>query len=579
MILFVLAYFGGVLTILSPCILPILPFTFARADQPFRKTGLPLLLSMAVTFAGVASIAVAGGSWLVRANQYGRTAALILFGLLGLSLLWPAFAERLSRPFVRLGSRLTQSASSGAGSGVWQSLLLGVATGLLWAPCAGPILGLILTGAALQGASARTSFLLLAYAAGAVTSLAVALLAGGRVFAAMKRSLGAEEWIRRILGIAVLAGVIAVAFGLDRGILTRLSLASTSGVEQKLLDRFHPADPLPETSTSADATSNVAQGSILSSLSGATAWINSPPLTADQLRGKVVLVDFWTYSCINCLRTLPYIKAWAEKYKDSGLVVIGVHTPEFPFEKDLANVQKAVHDLEVTYPVALDNGYAIWTAFHNQYWPAHYFIDVHGNLRHEHFGEGEYDQSERWIQELLKERTGEQPLPEGIVSIHAQGAEAAPDMGEVQSPETYIGYARAQHFASPGGFSQDAAKQYSLPAQFAVNQWGLSGKWIDQGQTAILASSQGKIAFRFHARDLHLVLGPTAEGEPVRFRVTIDGQIPGENHGGDIDSQGNGVVTEHRLYQLIRQKGEVQDRLFEIEFLSPGVQAFAFTFG
>jgi cytochrome c biogenesis protein CcdA/thiol-disulfide isomerase/thioredoxin len=578
-ILFVLAYFGGVLTILSPCILPILPFTFARADQPFRKTGLPLLLSMAVTFAGVASIAVAGGSWLVRANQYGRTAALILFGLLGLSLLWPVFAERLSRPFVRLGSRLTQSASSVSGSGVWQSLLLGVATGLLWAPCAGPILGLILTGAALQGASARTSFLLLAYAAGAVTSLAVALLAGGRVFAAMKRSLGAEEWIRRILGVAVLAGVIAVAFGLDRGILTRLSLASTSGVEQKLLDRFHPADPLPETSASADATSNVAPGSILSSLSGATAWINSPPLTADQLRGKVVLVDFWTYSCINCLRTLPYIKAWAEKYKDSGLVVIGVHTPEFPFEKDLANVQKAVHDLGATYPVALDNGYAIWTAFHNQYWPAHYFIDVHGNLRHEHFGEGEYDQSERWIQELLKERTGEQPLPEGIVSIHAQGAEAAPDMGEVQSPETYIGYARAQHFASPGGFSQDAAKQYSLPAQFALNQWGLSGKWIDQGQTAILASSQGKIAFRFHARDLHLVLGPTAEGEPVRFRVTIDGQIPGENHGVDIDSQGNGVVTEHRLYQLIRQKGEVQDRLFEIEFLSPGVQAFAFTFG
>ncbi len=430
MLLFILAYLGGILTILSPCILPILPFTFARADQPFRKTGLPLLLSMAITFAAVASIAVAGGSWLVRANQYGRIAALIVFGLMGLSLLWPAFAERLSRPFVRLGSRLTQSAATDSRSVVWQSLLLGVATGLLWAPCAGPILGLILTGAALQGASAHTSLLLLIYAAGAATSLAVALLAGGRVFAAMKRSLGAEEWIRRILGVAVLAGVIAVAFGLDRGILTRISLASTTGVEQTLLDRLHPKIiRIPDqTLTITDAGTTLTDNSLLSSLSGATAWINSPPLTADQLKGKVVLVDFWTYSCINCLRTLPYIRAWAAKYKDSGLVVIGVHTPEFPFEKDLSNVQKAVRDLGITYPVALDNSYTIWSAFGNEYWPAHYFIDVNGKVRYHHFGEGEYDQSERWIQELLKERPGEQSLPGGIVSVSAQGAEAAPDM-------------------------------------------------------------------------------------------------------------------------------------------------------
>src|SRR3984957_10561900 len=240
MVLFVLAFLGGVLTILSPCILPILPFTFARAEQPFRKSGLPLLLSMAVTFAGVASFAVVGGSWLVRANQYGRIAALVVFAILGLSLLWPAFAERLSRPFVQLGNRLTNSASSDSRGGVLQSLLLGVATGLLWAPCAGPILGLILAGAALQGASAHTTLLLFTYAVGSISSLAVALLAGGRVFAAMKRSLGAEEWIRRILGVAVLAGVFLVAFGLDRGLLTRLSLSSTSGLEQRLVDRFHP---------------------------------------------------------------------------------------------------------------------------------------------------------------------------------------------------------------------------------------------------------------------------------------------------------------------------------------------------
>jgi cytochrome c biogenesis protein CcdA/thiol-disulfide isomerase/thioredoxin len=581
MVLFVLAYLGGVLTILSPCILPILPFTFARADQPFRKTGLPLLLSMAITFAAVASIAVAGGSWLVRANQYGRIAALIVFGLLGLSLLWPAFAERLSRPFVRLGSRLTQSASTDSRSIVWQSLLLGVATGLLWAPCAGPILGLILTGAALQGASTHTSLLLLIYAAGAATSLAVALLAGGRVFAAMKRSLGAEEWIRRILGVAVLAAVIAVAFGLDRGILTRISLASTSGVEQKLLDRLHPkVVRIPDqTLTITDTGETLTDSSLLSSLSGATVWINSPPLTPDQLKGKVVLIDFWTYSCINCLRTLPYIRAWAAKYKDSGLVVIGVHTPEFPFEKDLSNVQKAVRDLGITYPVALDNNYAIWTAFSNEYWPAHYFIDVNGKVRYHHFGEGEYDQSEQWIQELLKERPNEQSLPGGIVNVSAQGAEAAPDTSEVQSPETYVGYERAQNFASPGGFKQNKASLYTIPASLELNQWGLAGNWIDHDQTAVLASPQGKIAFRFHARDLHLVLGPTADGKPVHFHVTIDGHAPGENHGVDTDAQGNGVVTEHRLYQLVRQKGTIMDRVFEIEFLDLGAQAFAFTFG
>jgi cytochrome c biogenesis protein CcdA/thiol-disulfide isomerase/thioredoxin len=575
MVLFVLAFLGGVLTIVSPCILPVLPFTFARADQPFRKAGLPLLLSMAVTFAAVASLAVAGGSWLVRANQYGRIAALVLFAVIGLSLLLPSLADRLTRPIVQLGSRLTNTASSNVRGTVMQSLLLGVATGFLWAPCAGPILGLILGGAALQGASAHTSLLLLTYAAGAVTSLAVALLAGGKVFAAMKRSLGAEVWIRRILGVLVLAGVIAVALGLDRGILTRFSLASTSGVEQALLDRFHAPGQTP--AQTADASSM--QASPLSSLPGATAWINSQPLTADQLKGKVVLVDFWTYSCINCLRSLPYIRAWAEKYKDSGLVVIGVHTPEFAFEKDLSNVQKAVHDLGITYPVALDNDYKVWNGFSNRYWPAHYFIDATGKLRYHHFGEGDYDQSERWIQDLLKERNAQQTLPGGIVDVKANGAEAAPDMDEAKSPETYVGYERADRFASPGDLVQDLPHVYTAPAKLSLNQWALAGKWSDQGEMAILDSAPGRIVFRFHARDLHLVLGPAANGNPVRFKVTIDGHAPGDNHGVDADESGYGTVSAQRLYQLVRQKGAIQDRTFAIEFLDPGVQAFAFTFG
>lgn len=323
---------------------------------------------------------------------------------------------------------------------------------------------------------------------------------------------------------------------------------------------------------------SIVGSSPLGGLSGATGWVNSKPLTAKQLKGKVVLVDFWTYSCINCLRSLPYIEAWAQKYKDSGLVVIGVHTPEFDFEKQLPNVQKAVQKFGITYPIALDSDQAIWNAFHNEYWPAHYFIDAKGTVRYEHFGEGKYDQSERWIQELLQERDAK-PMPGSEVSVHAEGVEASADSAEVRSPETYIGYSRAAHFASPGGFDYSQEKVYVAPLHPSLNQWGLEGKWVDHLQSAVLDSAGGKIVFHFHARDLHLVLGPTADGKPVRFRVTIDGQEPGENHGVDTDAQGNGVVTDHRLYQLIRQKGGVVDHTFEIEFEDPGVQAFSFTFG
>jgi thiol-disulfide isomerase/thioredoxin len=281
---------------------------------------------------------------------------------------------------------------------------------------------------------------------------------------------------------------------------------------------------------------SIVGSSPLFGLSGATGWINSTPLTAKQLKGKVVLVDFWDYSCINCIRAIPYVRAWAEKYKDSGLVVIGVHTPEFDIEKQLPNVQKAVTKFGITYPVALDNNYAIWNAFHNQYWPAHYFIDAKGKVRYEHFGEGEYDQSERWIQNLLKEANAK-TMPASTVSVHGQGVQAAADMNDVRSPETYVGYARAEHFASPGGIKRDAEQLYAEPNHPQLNEWGLTGKWIDHQQVAVLRSAGGKIVFRFHARDLHLVLGPTADGKPVRFRVTIDGQAPGADHGVDTDAQ------------------------------------------
>ncbi len=572
MLLPFLAYLGGILTILSPCILPVLPFVFARADQRFRKSGLPLLLGMAVTFALVASLATVGGGWAVRANQFGRIAALVLFGVFGLTLLFDSLADRLSRRLVRFGDRLSQN--SAAGPSVANSFLLGIGTGFLWAPCAGPILGLILTGAALAGPSAHTTILLLAYAAGAVTSLTIALLAGGRVFAALKRSLGAGEVIRRGLGVAVLAGVVAAAFGLDRGILTRISLSSTSSLEQRLVDRFHPRTTTKPANDGAGEDPSLK--AIDPDLSGATAWINSPPLTFASLRGKVVVIDFWTYSCINCLRTLPYSKAWYDKYKDSGLVIIGVHTPEFPFEKDEGNVRKAIRDLGILYPVAMDNDYQIWSGFNNQYWPAHYFIDATGRVRYRSEGEGKYEESEKWIRSLLEE--ARRPVPETGTNVAASGAEAAPS-SSVQSRETYVGYERAQNFASPGGFKRDAAQLYRAPGDLKLNQWALTGKWRDESEFATLLSPGGRIHFRFHARDLHLVLGPATAGKPIRFRVTIDGNAPGQDHGMDTDADGYGAVMEERLYQLIRQQGPIEDRTFRIEFLVPGVHAYAFTFG
>jgi cytochrome c biogenesis protein CcdA/thiol-disulfide isomerase/thioredoxin len=596
MLLVLASYCGGVLTILSPCILPVLPFVFARAGQPFRRSGLPLLLGMAATFALVATLAAVGGGWAAHANQYGRYAAIALLGCFGLALLLPQFAERMTRPLVAMGTRLSTAAdgSGAAAPSVRASLVLGIATGLLWAPCAGPILGLLLTGAALKGASGGTTLLLLAYALGAATSLAAALLLGGRVLNALKRSLGAGEWIRRALGVAVLIGVAAIALGLDTGVLTRVSLARTSSLEQWLLDRLHP--PQPASSVVMDAGAGMmmmsakphhaATGSPagdlpvegqLPPLSGAALWLNSPPLTAEDLRGKVVLIDFWTYSCINCLRTLPYVRAWADKYRDQGLVVIGVHAPEFAFEKDPDNVRRAVADLKIDYPVALDNDYAIWRAFNNEYWPAHYFIDAQGRIRHHHFGEGGYTESEQVIRQLLAE-AGHSVAGAGAAT-EATGIGLAPDQADLESPETYLGYARAESFASSGGEVHDFSHDYSAPPHPNRNDWGLAGTWNVHEDKAVLGHAGGRILYRFHARDLHLVLGPAASGKPVRFRVLIDGKPPNDSHGTDTDATGQGQVTTQRLYQLVRQNGTVQDRTFEIEFLDPGVEAYSFTFG
>jgi thiol-disulfide isomerase/thioredoxin len=316
----------------------------------------------------------------------------------------------------------------------------------------------------------------------------------------------------------------------------------------------------------------------LPSFGGATGWLNSQPLTAASLRGKVVVVEFWTYTCINWLRTLPYVRAWADKYKDRGLVVIGVHSPEFEFEKNLDNVRWAAKDMKVDYPIAIDSDHAIWRAFRNQYWPALYFVDAQGRIRHHQFGEGEYEQSERILQQLLAE-AGNGDSGHELVAVDGRGAEAPADWASLKSPENYVGYERTENFASPGGPVLDKHRVYALPARLRLNQWALSGDWTVGKQATLLNKANGRIAFRFHARDLHLVMGPAARGTSVRFRVLIDGQAPGAAHGVDIDDQGNGTATEQRLYQLIRQPKPIADRQFEIEFLDPGVETFAFTFG
>jgi thiol-disulfide isomerase/thioredoxin len=368
----------------------------------------------------------------------------------------------------------------------------------------------------------------------------------------------------RFIPVMLLAGLVLAplaASAIDDGpsqpaALARLSLAQ--------------GDPLAMPLESSDRR-------VFPSLDGATTWLNSPPLTAAGLRGKVVLVEFWTYSCINWRREYPYVRAWAAKYKDRGLVVIGVHSPEFTFETDLDNVRRAAKDIGANYPIAVDSEHAIWRAFGNAYWPALYFIDAQGRVRHHHHGEGDYDQSERVIQQLLSE-AGAIGVEHNLVSVAASGAEASADWEDVRSAENYVGYARTSNFASANA-APNKPRTYEAPARLLLNQWALAGDWTLQDEAAVLNKATGRIVYNFHARDLHLVMGPATRSKPVQFRISIDGKPPGAARGVDVDEQGRGMVSEHRMYQLIRQQRPITDRRFEIEFLDPGVEVFAFTFG
>jgi cytochrome c biogenesis protein CcdA/thiol-disulfide isomerase/thioredoxin len=570
MLIILVAFLGGVLTIVSPCILPILPFVFARGSGSFRTHALPLLASMAVAFAAVASLAAFGGAWVVTLNEGARYAAMALLALFGLALLLPAVGDWMSRPLVALGNRLAGAAPGSPRAARLLSIGLGLGTGLLWAPCAGPILGLLLTSAALNGANIQTSLLLLSFACGTAVALAAALWLGRGMAATLHRFLPAAQGLRRVAGAAVMAAVAMSALGWNPALLSSASASGAARLEQQLVEQLRPNNP---------AKTFAAANGPLASLQDANGWLNSGPLGAADLDGKIVLVDFWTYSCINCLRTLPYLKAWHDKYKDAGLEVIGVHSPEFAFEKSASNVRRAVADLGIQYPVALDNGFRIWRAFRNQSWPAFYLLDGQGRVRYTVAGEHDYQQTERMIQRLLAEAG--RTLPDADAARPAaRGVEAPPQWSTLRSGESYLGYGKATSYA-PGGtpIRQHKDAVYQPAGELGTNQWTLAGSWRLEPELAVATGANGRVIQRFQARDLHMVLGPAADGRPVRFRVTLDGRPPLADHGADINEQGEGVIEGHKLYQLVRQQTPDRDRVFQIEFLEPGVEAYAFTFG
>jgi thiol-disulfide isomerase/thioredoxin len=377
-------------------------------------------------------------------------------------------------------------------------------------------------------------------------------------------------WCRYALSGSIMAAVAAAPLG---EVNVRDNLLKVAEASPTLSDE----GAMPDFGTTLTAPTIATAGGKESFMPQSPVWFNSAPLSSASLRGKVVLADFWTYSCINSLRNVPYLKAWATKYRDAGLVVIGVHTPEFSFEQEPANVSASLREYGITYPVVTDSSYAIWRAFGNEYWPADYFVDGKGRIRHHHYGEGDYAESEHVIQQLLKEN-GAHDVSASAVHVAAKGVEA-PAGDDQQSPETYVGYRRAENFASPQALAREPRERYTLPTKLGLNQWGLGGAWDVGAESAMLQAAPGKIVFRFHSRDLHFVLGPAMKSKPIRYRVTLDGAAPGANCGVDCGPDGTGQVREPRLYQLIRQKGTIKERTFEIEFLDPGVQAFVFTFG
>jgi cytochrome c biogenesis protein CcdA/thiol-disulfide isomerase/thioredoxin len=565
---------AGFLTVLSPCILPILPALLgASVASPLRHRPFWIVLGLALSFTLFGTMFALFGSFLGLSNELLRRIALLILFFLGLSLIWPRLWERLGSRLGDLGQRL---AGPSAGTGRTGALLVGASLGLVWAPCAGPVLGIVITLAAVQKSLGQTLLLMGGYALGAAAPMLLIGYGGQKAFGSFRRLRAWGPAAHRALGVLTIASVVAFSLNLETLLLARLPdrLFAASQLEKRLSaqeTRRTPPGAQVTTLALAQRETDLPVVGAMPEFVGVTAWLNSPPLSVERLRGKVVLIDFWTYSCINCIRTLPYVTSWYEKYKDRGFVVVGVHTPEFAFEKDEGNVRRAMQRFGVHYPVALDNDYGTWNAYDNHYWPAHYLVDAQGRIREVHFGEGHYEETERAIQNLLAEANRLQaPMP-------IEGRKADVDFSRIRSPETYIGYARAENFAARERLRADAAAQYSAPAALRLNQWTLTGRWRVESEAARLEGANGAIQFRFQAPALNLVMS----GRGARGHVWLDGRpITAENRGSDVAADGSVTIEESRLYNLVRlPPGDDGPHLFVLTFERPGATLYAFTFG
>ncbi len=571
---------AGALTVLSPCILPVLPALLcAAAPDGLRHRPAWIVLGLSTSFTLFGAAFAAFGNVLGLSNEALRDAALAVLLLFGLSLLWPRPWEAVAARLAALGQRIPGAGTRPSPAGRAGALLVGASLGLVWAPCAGPILGIIITVAAVQKDFARSLALLGAYSVGAAVPMLLIGYGGNRLY---RRFLSPGRWSgfpRRLLGAVTLATVVALALDVDTLILARIpaSLFVAGRLEKRLAGVHARGTPpgagsAPGAGEAAAATSLPVLGT-MPGFAGIVSWLNSGPLDASGLRGKVVLVDFWTYSCINCIRTLPYVTGWYEKYRGDGFVVIGVHTPEFGFEKDADNVRRAVARFGIRYPVALDNFYGTWNAYHNAFWPADYLFDAEGRLREVHFGEGDYGKTERAIRSLLAEAR----LLRGSVAVTAPAGNV--DFSRIRSPETYIGYSRARGFSSPEAVGPDRARRYTAPPDLGLNAWALRGEWTVGGERAVLDAPGGGVRFRFEAPRLNLVMGERGPGSDAL--VLLDGApLPAALRGADVGPDGRVVVRDSRLYNLVRLAPDDRgSHVFEIDFGSPGVALYAFTFG
>lgn len=568
LLLILIALLAGFVTVLSPCILPVLPIVLGSSIAGGKLRPLGVITGLIVSFSAFTLVISRLVALLGLPASALRIGAVVIIALLGLMLLIPALSQQIEA----LVSRLSGLAGTRSRSGWWGGVLTGATLGVVWAPCAGPILATITTLAATQEASAAVTGLVVAYAVGAGVPL-LGIAYGGRALVQRTRRLTQYSGrVQQVFGGLMVATALLMAFNADVRFTVwatsalpsewtaLLQAPETSAAVQQQLDAI---DGQPEPAAQTAPTAN---GPAAPEFTGISNWINSQPLSLEQLRGKVVLVDFWTYSCINCIRTLPYTTAWYEKYKDTGLVVVGVHAPEFAFEQETPNVEDAVKRYNITYPVAQDNGFKTWRAYENHYWPAEYLIDANGVLRHSHFGEGSYDETEQLIQQLLAEKGT-------AVQADIVKASAAPGGGE-QTPETYVGTDRQERFASAEPARENAVTNYRLPTTLPKDSFAVSGQWQFQGQFAQTSGSDTKLLLHFTAKDVYLVM---ASDQPTPVDVAVVGSAQ-TNTSEDVDKQGQITVGQSRLYHLV-QLPNAQDNTLELHFAQPGVKVYAFTFG